>query len=117
MVRTKIGLAIVLASFATQVSALTITGTLVVVHQGDTLAMITPTSNGIYICNVTDKSGCLISETFNVTNIPTSILEINSEKRLIKIVDILGRKNKEKHSILLFYIYDDGTVEKIIIIE
>ena len=39
MVRTKIGLAIVLASFATQVSALTITGTLVAVHQGDTFTI------------------------------------------------------------------------------
>ena len=39
MVRTKIGLAIVLALFATQVSALTITGTLVAVHQGDTFTI------------------------------------------------------------------------------
>ena len=39
MVRTKIGLAIVLASFATQGSALTITGTLVAVHQGDTFTI------------------------------------------------------------------------------
>ena len=39
MVRIKIGLAIVLALFETQVSALTITGTLVAVHQGDTFTI------------------------------------------------------------------------------
>ena len=39
MVRMKIGLAIVLALFATEVSAVTITGTLVAVHQGDTFTI------------------------------------------------------------------------------
>ena len=37
--------------------------------------------------------------------------------RLIKITDILGRETKEKKNTPLFYIYDDGTVEKKIIIE
>jgi len=39
MVRIKIGLAIVLALFATEVSAVTITGVLVAVHQGDTFTI------------------------------------------------------------------------------
>ena len=39
MVRMKIGLAIVLALFASQVSAVTITGTLVAVQQGDTFTI------------------------------------------------------------------------------
>ena len=37
-------------------------------------------------------------------------------KKLLKIIDILGRKTKETNQ-PLFYIYDDGTVEKKIIIE
>lgn len=42
----------------------------------------------------------------------------NSEKRiLIKIIDILGRKSKVIKNQTLFYIYDDGTVEKKIIVE
>ena len=42
----------------------------------------------------------------------------NSEKRiLIKIIDILGRKSKVIKNQTLFYIYDDGTVEKKIILE
>ena len=42
---------------------------------------------------------------------------VNSEKELIKITDVLGREVKEKTNQSLFYIYDDGTVEKKIIIE
>ena len=41
---------------------------------------------------------------------------LNSNKKLIKYVDVLGRTNKLSNN-LLFYIYDDGTVEKKIIIE
>lgn len=47
----------------------------------------------------------------------TSILEISNQKTLIKIVDILGRETNPKANTLLFYIYDDGTLEKKIIIE
>ena len=46
-----------------------------------------------------------------------SILEISNQKTLIKIVDILGRETNPKANTLLFYIYDDGTVQKKIIIE
>ena len=38
-------------------------------------------------------------------------------KRLVKIVDVLGRETKEIKNQPLYYIYDDGTVEKKIILE
>ena len=41
----------------------------------------------------------------------------NDNKQLIKIVDLLGRESKDFKSQPLFYIYDDGTVDKKIIIE
>jgi len=47
----------------------------------------------------------------------TNMSEIKTKKILIKIVDVLGRVNKENQSGLLFYIYDNGTVEKRIIVE
>ena len=47
----------------------------------------------------------------------TSISEIQKEKKLIKITDVLGRETKAKNNNSLFYIYDDGSVEKKIIIE
>ena len=45
-----------------------------------------------------------------------SIIEVLDMKRLIRIIDILGRDvvdlNSTKDNVLLFYIYSDGTVEK-----
>ena len=47
----------------------------------------------------------------------SAIDEINfSERTLIKIVDVLGRETSYKKNTLLFYLYDDGTIEKKIII-
>ena len=83
----------------------------------DTLSTITPSSNSVYDCDVIDKVGCITNASFTVTNVPTSILEVNSEKSLIKIVDVLGRENKASQDGPLFYIYDNGTVEKRIILE
>ena len=47
----------------------------------------------------------------------TSVSEIPTTKQTVRIVDILGRETKEIMNTLLFYIYNDGTVEKKIIIE
>lgn len=41
-----------------------------------------------------------------------TIDEVFSEKQLIRIVDILGREIKPQKNTPLFYIYDDGSVEK-----
>ena len=40
----------------------------------------------------------------------------NTDKTLLKITDVLGRETTHKSNTLLFYIYNDGTVEKKIII-
>ena len=42
---------------------------------------------------------------------------VEEKKRLINVVDFLGRQSKGLKNQPLFYIYDDGTVEKRIIIE
>ena len=47
----------------------------------------------------------------------TAIDEIIKDKRLVKITDILGRETNYKSNTPLFYIYNDGTAEKRIIIE
>ena len=46
----------------------------------------------------------------------TYISEINTNKMLLKITDLLGREIKKPNQ-PLFYIYDDGTVEKRIVID
>jgi polyhydroxybutyrate depolymerase len=50
---------------------------------------------------------------------PTSISDFTTNKspKLIKIVDVLGRITTPKPNTPLFYIYDDGTVEKKMSIE
>jgi len=44
--------------------------------------------------------------------VSTEIEEKNTNKKLVKITDILGGNAKRKKNELLFYLYDDGTVEK-----
>jgi hypothetical protein len=45
------------------------------------------------------------------------IEEYNANKGILKITDLLGRETKGNNNQPLFYIYDDGTVEKKIIVE
>jgi hypothetical protein len=56
----------------------------------------------------TDGSGNVTS-TFNIP--------INPNRKLEKVVDILGKETKFKTNTPLIEIYDDGTVEKRIVIE
>jgi len=50
----------------------------------------------------------------NITNINKQ--QISIEKKIIKIFDVFGRKSNNKNQ-PLFYFYDDGSIEKKIIIE
>ena len=47
---------------------------------------------------------------------PNSIEEHSINKQLLKVTDLLGRETKQTNQ-PLFYIYDDGTIEKKLIIE
>jgi len=47
---------------------------------------------------------------------PSSIQEHTTNKELLKVTDLLGRETKRTNQ-PLFYIYDDGTVKKRIVIE
>jgi len=53
---------------------------------------------------------------FNISIGTTAINEIAKSRNVIKITDLLGRETKQTNQ-LLFYIYNDGTVEKRIVIE
>lgn len=69
--------------------------------------------------NVNQYENNLFLDNINIGNSTTNINNISlSNKRLIKITDILGREviNKTKHT-PLFYIYDDGSVDKILLWE
>jgi Leucine-rich repeat (LRR) protein len=47
---------------------------------------------------------------------PSAIQEYSTNKELLKVTDLLGRETKQTNQ-PLFYIYDDGTVEKRMVIE
>ena len=42
----------------------------------------------------------------------TGIYENGSHKRLLKIVDVLGKEQSHESNKVQFYIYDDGSIEK-----
>jgi len=69
--------------------------------------------------SVTDASGC---STVGCETIPNVIAGIHDDsetnkKTLLKINNIFGQLTKRTKNELLFYIYEDGTIEKKIIIE
>jgi len=76
-----------------------------------------PTVYQVYLI-VIDDMGCqdTTSATVTVGHPTTSIQEHTTNKELLKITDLLGRETKQTNQ-PLFYIYDDGTVEKRIVIE
>ena len=77
-------------------------------------------NNTLYRCILTESSDC--QDTTDVATLTVvnnvGIVELNkTPKKLIKIVDVLGRKTPFKPNTPLLYIYDDGTVERKMIIE
>ena len=63
------------------------------------------TGSGQYSTQAACTAVCVVS----------AIQEHSTNKELLKVTDLLGRETKEINQ-LLFYIYDDGTVEKRIVI-
>ena len=79
------------------------------------------TASGNYTITLSalTNGGCLL-DTSSVTisvSVSTDIKELTSKKVLISITDILGRRTKATKNTPLFYHFNNGTVEKKIIIE
>jgi hypothetical protein len=82
----------------------------------ETTQSITPASFGTYWAFITAQNGCN-SDTLFYNYTSTAISENNTTKKLLSIVNNLGQETPFRRSTPLFYIYDDGTVEKRIVIE
>ena len=65
------------------------------------------TGTGMYLNLAACTSACVVS----------AIEEYATNKELLKVTDLFGRESKEIKNTLLFYIYNDGTVEKKLILE
>jgi hypothetical protein len=85
-------------------------GTCVITPSWDCIngACIDPgTGQGPYTSLVICDNACIVN----------GVEEQTTNKKLLKITDLLGRETKGFKNDVLFYIYDDGTVEKRIVIE
>jgi hypothetical protein len=79
------------------------------------------TSSGAYVVSIIAFSnvGC-ISDTLSVSvtvNSSTAIDELKATKQLLQITDVLGRKTNKTNNVPLLYRFDDGSVEKRIVVE
>ena len=73
--------------------------------EGDKARFVTPAYNMLRVGTNCSTTG-IGDEKINYKN-----------RELVKVIDLLGRENKGAKNEPLFYIYDDGTVEKRIVIE
>ncbi len=75
--------------------------------------------SGDYSIVLINSAGCDSIVNLNFTYNHISAINNNNtkERTLIKITDVLGRETNGRENNLLFYLFDDGTVEKRIIIE
>jgi thiol-disulfide isomerase/thioredoxin len=80
---------------------------------------ITYTASGVYTYSTTSLNGCDSTAILDltITNISTVVDIRNNTKTMVKAIGISGREVKGTKNAPLFYIYDDGTVEKRIVIE
>jgi hypothetical protein len=79
---------------------------------------ITYTASGVYDYSTINANGCDSTAILNltITNVSTVLGTKSNTKTILKIIDVLGRETNGTNQ-PLFYIYDDGTVEKRIVIE
>lgn len=86
---------------------------------GDTSANLLIDSTGTYTITVTDSLGCSDTDDIfiRLDGLPNNINEHSNSRRLMRIIDVFGRETPRKPNTPLFYLFDDGTVEKRLIIE
>ena len=83
---------------------------------GETNATFTTQNSGYYAVEVSLNNCSVISDCFTISS--TAIIEASINKDVIMITDILGRSIAvEVKNQILFYIYEDGTIEKKVVIE
>jgi len=50
--------------------------------------------------------------TISISSSFDNIINIDDNKKIIKVVDLFGRETNKISNSVIFYIYDDGTVDK-----
>lgn len=88
-------------------------------NPGDTirlsLCVFTSNPNGLVDLNLTNDNTCQLLD-LGIVGID-KVQDFNTSRKLVKTVDILGRDHRIEPNTILFYIYDNGDVEKVIRLE
>ncbi len=76
----------------------------------------TYTQSGTYTDTLVNAAGCDSVVTLNLTLSFTGIDELkqNSAKKLVKITDLNGKETRFRKNTVLLFIYEDGTVERVL---
>lgn len=79
---------------------------------------ITITTSGDYTYTLSNSMGCdsVANLNLTITN-TTGFIDLNNNNKLVKIIDVLGKESICRKNIPLFFIYDNGTIERKIILE
>ena len=80
---------------------------------------MTLTISGDYSIILVNSAGCDSITNLNLTILPSGIQDLSEDrnKTVLRIINVLGEPTKPTSNTPLFYIYDDGTVEKRVVIE
>ena len=79
---------------------------------------MTLTVSGDYSIILINSAGCDSIANLNLTILSSGVQDLSeNNKTILRIINILGEQTNPTKNILLFYIYDNGTVEKRIAID
>jgi len=82
-----------------------------------TIFSVNPTINGSYYFIATDALGCTTDTAFVLIDFVSGLTENTAPKKLLKITNVLGQETPYRKNMPLFYNYDDGTMQKRIVVE
>ena len=79
---------------------------------------MTLTVSGDYSIILINSAGCDSIANLNLTILSSGVQDLSeNNKTILRIINILGEQTNPTKNILLFYIYDNGTVEKRVVIK
>jgi hypothetical protein len=79
----------------------------------------TYTQSGSYVATIPNAAGCDSTITLDLTMSYTGLesLQLNPNKKLVKITDLNGKETPYRKNTVLLFIYEDGTVERAYVTE
>ncbi len=75
--------------------------------------------SGTYYDTLTNVSGCdsVITLNLNLSFTELESLQLPSNKKLLKMIDLNGKETPFMKNTVLLFIYEDGTIERVFVTE